>query len=51
MDKNIDLNYKSTICFVALNARNILSGQRDLNHTGGAEVQRMQIVDKSAFPE
>ena len=33
-----------SICFVALNAYNLLSGRGDLNHTGGAEVQQLQIA-------
>lgn len=32
------------ICFVALNAYNLLSGRSDLNHTGGAELQQLKIA-------
>ena len=35
---------RPSICFVALNAYNVLSGRGDLNHTGGAEVQQLQIA-------
>jgi len=44
MNKYDQQNHKPSICFVALNAYNILSGQRDMNHTGGAEVQQLQIA-------
>lgn len=33
-----------SLCFVALNAYNVLSGRKDVNHTGGAEVQQVQIA-------
>jgi glycosyltransferase involved in cell wall biosynthesis len=35
---------KPSICFVALNAYNVLSGRKDVNHTGGAEVQQLEIA-------
>jgi glycosyltransferase involved in cell wall biosynthesis len=35
---------RPSICFVALNAYNVLSGRKDVNHTGGAEVQQLQIA-------
>ena len=35
---------RPSICFVALNAYNVLSGQDDLTHTGGAEVQQSQMA-------
>ena len=35
---------KPSICFVALNAYNLLSGREDLNHIGGAEVQQVRIA-------
>jgi len=38
------LDNKPSICFVALNAYNVLSGRKDLTHTGGAEVQQLQIA-------
>jgi len=37
-------NRKPRICFVALRAYNVLSGRKDINHTGGAEVQQVQIA-------
>ena len=37
-------NPKPSICFVALNAYNVLSSRKDIKHTGGAEVQQMQIA-------
>jgi glycosyltransferase involved in cell wall biosynthesis len=36
--------WRPSICFVALNAYNILSGRNDLSHTGGAEVQQGRIA-------
>jgi glycosyltransferase involved in cell wall biosynthesis len=33
-----------SICFVALNAYNLLSGREDINHTGGAEVQQVRVA-------
>jgi glycosyltransferase involved in cell wall biosynthesis len=38
------MGHKSAICFVALSAYNILSGRRDLDHVGGAEVQQLQMA-------
>jgi len=40
----IKSNHKPAICFVALNAYNLLSGRGDLSHTGGAEVQQVRIA-------
>lgn len=37
-------DHKPSICFVALRAYNVLSERKDLNHTGGAEVQQLQIA-------
>lgn len=42
--RHLEPNQKRHICFVALNAYNVLSGRSDLNHTGGAEVQQVQIA-------
>lgn len=36
--------HKPSVCFVALRAYNVLSGRSDINHTGGAEVQQVQIA-------
>jgi glycosyltransferase involved in cell wall biosynthesis len=35
---------KPSICFVALNAFNVLSDRQDLHHVGGAEVQQRHIA-------
>lgn len=35
---------KPSICFVALNAYNLLSGREDIEYTGGAEVQQVRIA-------
>ena len=35
---------KPNVCFVALNAYNLLSGREDIHHVGGAEVQQLQIA-------
>jgi glycosyltransferase involved in cell wall biosynthesis len=35
---------KPSICFVALKAYNLLSGRKDIKHTGGAEVQQVRIA-------
>ena len=35
---------KPTICFVALNAYNLLSGREDIGHIGGAEVQQVRMA-------
>jgi len=37
-------NLKPSICFVALNAYNVISSQNTLEHTGGAEVQQLRIA-------
>ena len=42
--RNTRTNRKPSICFVALNAYNVISGREDMNHTGGAEVQQLQIA-------
>jgi len=44
MRKHQQLNHEPSICFVALNAYNVLSGREDVNHTGGAEVQQVLIA-------
>jgi glycosyltransferase involved in cell wall biosynthesis len=35
---------RPSICFVALGAYNVLSGRKDIQHTGGAEVQQARIA-------
>ncbi|NLZ06741.1 MAG: glycosyltransferase family 4 protein [Phycisphaerae bacterium] len=35
---------KPSVCFVAMNAYSVLSGRKDVNHTGGAEVQQLQMA-------
>ncbi len=44
LEAQVPSNRKPSICFVALNAYNVLSGREDLRHTGGAEVQQLQIA-------
>lgn len=44
MRKPSQPNYKPSICFVALNAYNVLSGRKDIKHIGGAEVQQVRIA-------
>jgi len=42
--KCVEVPSRPSICFVALNAYNVLAGAGDVNHTGGAEVQQFQIA-------
>jgi glycosyltransferase involved in cell wall biosynthesis len=35
---------RPSVCFVALNAYNLLSGRDDIDHIGGAEVQQVRIA-------
>lgn len=44
MSKSSQPNHKPSICFVALNAYNVLSGRKDIKHIGGAEVQQVRIA-------
>ncbi len=44
MNKSTQTGSKPSLCFVALNAYNVLSGQDDITHTGGAEVQQFQMA-------
>jgi glycosyltransferase involved in cell wall biosynthesis len=37
-------NLKPSICFVALNSYNLLSGRENISHIGGAEVQQVRIA-------
>ena len=44
MSKASQPNHKPSVCFVALNAYNLLSGRKDISHIGGAEVQQVRIA-------
>lgn len=44
MSAHLCPDHRPSICFVALNAYNLLSGRKDINHVGGAEVQQLQIA-------
>ncbi len=40
----ISSDHKPSVCFIALNAYNLLSGRQDINHLGGAEVQQVRMA-------
>lgn len=44
MNECLKIDGMPSICFVALNAYNLLSGCKDINHVGGAEVQQVRIA-------
>jgi len=44
MNEDPRADNKPSLCFVALNAYNLLSGREDIGHSGGAQVQQFQIA-------